>query len=360
VSRSDRARELRGRITNAEQACRKLGFGDRLQRQRNGILTQCPLHGDRTPSFSFTTGADGTLRYHCFGCGEKGDVLTLIAKLKGLDPRRDFRAVLDAAAELAGLPDMCASAASGVDLPIDDAAYSTIATDLAELCPLERQNDGIHYVAQRGLLPGAAEAGLFVLPRPGEQHPVIAELIRLHGADAVERAGWLWRNRQTGALDTECFAFTSNRLCIPWREPGGKIQAIQRRRLNNNEPRYVFARGRAARYPFGIEKLAASATETPVAFTEGAFDAIALRLLVRRRGRDVLVLGLPGLEGWRPGWAKLAKGREAFIALDADAAGERKREPIVADLFAAGATMVRRLTPKGGKDWAEILQRGAQ
>lgn len=39
----------------------------------------CPFHSDRTPSLSFKNG-----RFKCFGCGESGDAVDLVAKLYGV------------------------------------------------------------------------------------------------------------------------------------------------------------------------------------------------------------------------------------------------------------------------------------
>lgn len=39
----------------------------------------CPFHSDRTPSLSFKNG-----RFRCFGCGESGDAVDLVAKLYGI------------------------------------------------------------------------------------------------------------------------------------------------------------------------------------------------------------------------------------------------------------------------------------
>jgi DNA primase len=359
----DRARELRAELANPEQLCRELGItGSSVQRQRGGVLIECPFHAEKTASCSVSLGPDRTIRVRCFACGASGDALTLIAHVRGLDLRREFRAVLDAAADLAGRSDMrVPSSLEADEPPLDDPAYAALAAALADLCRLERQPEAMKYVARRGLLPGAAEAGLFALPRPYEQGRIISELLQPHGADALERAGWLWRDKGTGILGVDRFSRAGHRLCIPWRAPDGTIQSVQRRRLDAGEPKYIFPRGRRSRFPFGVERLASTSSETPIAFCEGALDTVALRLLARRGGDDLLVLGLPGVDCWRPGWAKLATRREAFVALDADAAGERKREQIVDDLFAAGAASVTALKPTAGaKDWAELLERSAQ
>jgi hypothetical protein len=165
-----------------------------------------------------------------------------------------------------------------------------------------------------------------------------------------------------------------HRLVIPWRGPDGRIQALQRRlvdaprrmRDGREEPRYVLTW--APRWPYGIERLevddgadrvdsggrptsgdvgaaerragadrlgetaggaqnvggtgsAGSGAARSVVFVEGAIDALAARLLLKR---PAIVLGLPGTGGWVSSWAGLVGGRKVFWGLDGDAAGDRK------------------------------------
>ena len=46
---------------------------------RNGMCC-CPFHNDKHPSMKLDN------RYHCFGCGEDGDVINFVGKLYGLSP----------------------------------------------------------------------------------------------------------------------------------------------------------------------------------------------------------------------------------------------------------------------------------
>ena len=46
---------------------------------RNGMCC-CPFHNDKHPSMKIDN------RYHCFGCGEDGDVINFVGKLYGLSP----------------------------------------------------------------------------------------------------------------------------------------------------------------------------------------------------------------------------------------------------------------------------------
>jgi DNA primase len=41
----------------------------------------CPFHSERTPSFMVNSNKQ---TFHCFGCGESGDVISFIMKLKGI------------------------------------------------------------------------------------------------------------------------------------------------------------------------------------------------------------------------------------------------------------------------------------
>ena len=48
--------------------------------RRNGMAC-CPFHDDKTPSMKVDQ------RFHCFGCGEDGDVIDFTAKLFDLSPK---------------------------------------------------------------------------------------------------------------------------------------------------------------------------------------------------------------------------------------------------------------------------------
>ena len=54
----------------------------------NSIIAKCPFHDDDKPSFSvdITTG-----KYHCFGCEEKGNLISFLAKIKGIDTQSVYQ-----------------------------------------------------------------------------------------------------------------------------------------------------------------------------------------------------------------------------------------------------------------------------
>lgn len=56
-------------------------YGFQLKHNGSGLWCCCPFHNEKTPSFKVDS-ARGT--YHCFGCGESGDVFAFVQKQEGL------------------------------------------------------------------------------------------------------------------------------------------------------------------------------------------------------------------------------------------------------------------------------------
>lgn len=55
-----------------------------LKRRAGKLEGLCPFHTERTPSFKIF---ESDQRYHCFGCGEHGDVFDFLERMDGLDLR---------------------------------------------------------------------------------------------------------------------------------------------------------------------------------------------------------------------------------------------------------------------------------
>lgn len=74
-------------------------FGVVLDKNGDEFEACCPLHAEDTPSFTVFVGKDSAERYHCFGCGERGDVLDFVQKIKGVGLRDAVRILTGGASD---------------------------------------------------------------------------------------------------------------------------------------------------------------------------------------------------------------------------------------------------------------------
>jgi DNA primase len=85
------------RIKQKLDIVEEIGAVVSLKKSGKAFKGLCPFHGERTPSFYvFPDKQD----WHCFGCGERGDIITFVQKQQSLD----FREALALLAERAGIP----------------------------------------------------------------------------------------------------------------------------------------------------------------------------------------------------------------------------------------------------------------
>lgn len=82
--RIDAVQTIKDRVTMRE-ALDKYGFSA----NRKGFIC-CPFHAEKTPSMKIY---DEDRGYHCFGCGESGDVIKFIQKLFGLSFKDTLRKI---------------------------------------------------------------------------------------------------------------------------------------------------------------------------------------------------------------------------------------------------------------------------
>jgi DNA primase len=354
-SRAD-VEALRAQLIDPALVCAALGLVDGARTQPKGLMIRCPWHRDTNPSCSVTIGSDGTLRVKCFACGESADAFGLIARVRGLDVKRAFPAVLSSAAQIVNEIEGSSSAATPpkevLQTKLSTEEFDLLARTMLESSPLSASPKGSEYLSRRGLLDAAKADGWGALAetRSGVA-TVVTTIIAAVGEDVWKSSGMC---NESGEI-----TFPANVLLVPWRDTAGAVTTIQRRALDPDAKghKYVFPAGRSPTFPYGIEKILPGSDGADLAFVEGASDTLAYRALCARDRKLRVVLGLPGVSAWRVPWAEYARGRVAHVALDADEAGDRAAERIAVDLHRAGALRVLRQRPRGAKDWAEILER---
>ncbi|MBU0598213.1 DNA primase, partial [Patescibacteria group bacterium] len=82
----------------------------------NNFKANCPFHHEKTPSFMVSR--DKQI-WHCFGCGEGGDIFGFLMKMEGLEFPEALRILAKKA---------------GVQLQYQDPAISNQKTKLQDIC----------------------------------------------------------------------------------------------------------------------------------------------------------------------------------------------------------------------------------
>ncbi len=88
--------DIIGAIKAKIDVVEEIGLVVKLQKSGRSFKGHCPFHNERTPSFHVFAESQN---WHCFGCGEGGDVFTFVQKQQGLE----FRDALLYLAEKAGI-----------------------------------------------------------------------------------------------------------------------------------------------------------------------------------------------------------------------------------------------------------------
>ena len=265
------------RIKEQADIVQIIGESVDLKRAGARFLGRCPFHGEKTPSFSVHPGQQF---YHCFGCGESGDVFSFMMKYHNLD----FPSALQ---ELARryqieLPEKHSSPAEQEKENLRKAMFA-INERAARLFR--------DYLLQaRGAAPARA-----YLERRGIPADV-QEKFQLGYAPAVESAGWnflgsslqgeesaaaeavglLVRNDRGGTYDR-----FRDRILFPIFDPKGRISGFGGRIVGDGQPKYmnspespVFDKSRSL---LGLFQQAPEIrARQRVVLVEGNFDMISL------------------------------------------------------------------------------------
>lgn len=245
MTRPDYAQWLRASLTDPKRVLEALALGDGARRQSSGYLILCPAHAERTASCSVRLGPDGTIAVKCFGgCELAGDVFTLIAAVRGLNLRSQFKDVLLEAAEIAGESEIADEIRGGpVDpnrvrqappapkrlpevqyVPTDDLTDLWRATG-----PVTRDAAAFNALASRGLEVAAIER--FDLAR------VIAapmqNIDRVHRRGSV---GWLpwWASYKGDAPEARSWAETGHRILIRTFDAAGEFKSVRAWRIEGD------------------------------------------------------------------------------------------------------------------------------
>jgi DNA primase len=289
-----------------------IGRSVRLSRSGREQKGCCPFHGEKTPSFYVYDD-----HFHCFGCGEHGDVISFVMKSTGAG----FMEAVETLAAEAGLevPKASPQAAEFEQkrAGISEALEAAAAVYQKWLFAPEGAA-ALAYLRGRGLSDATIQK--FQLGWSGEGRGQLVGALKQQGfaPDQLIEAG-LMKQGDFGPVD-----FFFSRVMFPIWDRRGKIISFGGRILGDGQPKYVNGPETAAfskrRSLYGLN-FAREAVRTgkPLIVVEGYMDVIALA----QAGflSAVAPLGTALTEDHLSDIWRLTP--EPVICFDADAAGRR-------------------------------------
>lgn len=283
---------------------------------RNRLRTLCPLHPDTDPSLVIYT-ADR--RWHCFGCGARGDVVDLI---RALENHSSFVDALRSAARQAGVqfPEKASAPRQPDHRPLFEQAVKVYASAIPE--------DAVQYLARRGLPPEFVKLKRIGYA-PQQTRGFLASHLKKSGVDLrlAEAAGLVTRSSQNTVRDTFAAA-GGGYIVLPITRQGAAVD-LQGRAFPeaDRKPKYLNLPGERV-YLYGEDSLAGPY----VLLCEGVLDAMSAELA-----------GLPavatrGVSSFRESWvARFRMCRRVYVCFDRDATS---RAAEVACLFGTRGRVV--------------------
>ncbi len=327
--------------------------GDRTELRKAGVrryVGLCPFHDERSPSF----GIDPVEKlYHCFGCGEGGDVFKFVMETESLD----FGAALEALADRSGVE---------LERETEDPRSAERRTRRERLLAL-LERTAAFYVRVLWEAEEAATARENLKAR-GLEEPALRQFrvgYAPSGWDRVlhasRRAGYSEEELRAAGLVTRSkegrmYDAFRGRITFPLTDRRGRVLGFGARAMRDNQgPKYVNSRDgeiyRKGRQLFAVDLARVDATRVgSVVLAEGYTDVIALHQAGMRHA--VGLMGTALTEDQAVELGQLA--RTVLLCLDADAAGQAAMVR-AAGLVAARGNELRVVPLPAGADPADIV-----
>jgi DNA primase len=114
-------------------------FGVQLTKKGKSYIGNCPWHDDSTPSLSVdkTKGL-----YNCFGCGESGDIFTLVEKMKGCT----FPEAMEFLQQQSGLSFSQEKRSADEKAPTVKATQAVVENKSQNEVPAKAEKEGVTYI----------------------------------------------------------------------------------------------------------------------------------------------------------------------------------------------------------------------
>ncbi len=317
----------------------------------------CPFHAEKTPSFTVNPGKQ---IFHCFGCGEGGDVIGYVMKREGMS----FPEALRSVAKRGGIevPSVELSAAEQQRLGERERLFSVNRLALQYFESNLRGSAGKgarDYLNKRGLARETIDQ--FNIGFAAEGWDLLARFLRLKKVPSQlgERAGLLRpRKQQTGYYD-----LFRNRIIFPIFDSGSRVIGFGGRVMDASLPKYLNSpetpvyNKKSSLYGLHAARAESRAAEV-IHVVEGYLDLLALHQNGIRNAVATLGTSL-SMEHVRIIKGLIGTAGQVILVFDSDNAGIKAAERSV-EVFSKGFVDARILVlPKGHDPDSFLLAFGA-
>ncbi len=328
-----------------------VGAKTELKRSGQQLMGLCPFHDERSPSFSVDP--DRKV-FHCFGCGEGGDLFKFVQLTEGLNFRESVETLSDRYGVQMELTEEDPQAAQRREKRdrLLELLERTAAFYVRNLWESPEAEESRQYLAGRGLdeqLLREFRVGY----APSKWGTVLAASRQAGYSEAeLSDAGLTVKNQKGKVYDR-----FRRRITFPLCDSRGRVLGFGARAVGaDQQPKYlnssenvIFHKGRQV---YGADLARSAAAKSgEVILCEGYTDVIALHQAGLRN--TVGLMGTALTEGQVAELARMAP--VVTLALDADSAGQEAM--VRAAKVAAGRKLELRVVPlPAGSDPADIVQ----
>jgi len=324
-------------------------FGVKLTKKGKSYLGRCPWHDDKDPSLSVDREKG---LYNCFGCGESGDMFTLVEKMKGCG----FKEALRYLSERTGKrlpqekPSKPESRAAAAKQAPKKAAHNTehsnelsarqvfTLKDIADYYhkKLYENKAALSYLEARGITDGR----LYARFKLGYADGSLLNVCSNGQRDALKALGII--RDKGGEHFAGCITF-------PITDEQERAVSMYGRKIENGKVAHLYLPGPHK----GVFNRKASRVYDEIIITESIIDALSLIQLGVEN-----VQSSYGTNGFTEEHVRLLQDdlvKTVVIGFDSDDAGRAASEKLKAGLVAEGFTVKEICPPAGGKNCGAVL-----
>lgn len=336
--------ELRERLSIVDVVGRRVP----LVKKGQNYWGCCPFHNEKTPSFSVNEDKEF---YHCFGCGEHGDIISFVMKSENVD----FKTAITELAAQAGLkmPDYKPKPAAQVAREESYYQIMSGACDIYQKLLFEPMGaTALEYVRRRGFTDEMIQR--YRIGYAPKNNIIANKFVNVKQENLM--ATGMCRRGDYGMYD-----FFRDKLMFPIFNARGQIVAFSGRCLDGSEPKYInttdteLFHKRKTIFGFNFARDAIHRANRSIV-VEGQIDAIQMQC--HGFPETVAPLGTALTEDHISMLCKA--NRNIIFCFDGDAAGQKAaaRACDIVMPFLRDTSDVRFAFVTGGKDPDEVLKSG--